>query len=347
MPTPVGLPARIESEDQLDDLLSAPPPEVVEAVARLDGDLLILGVGGKMGPSIARMATRAVREGGRSARVIGVSRFGSGDQRRRLESWGVETIACDLLEPGALAKLPPCRNVLYMAARKFGSQGAEWETWATNAFLAGDAARAFKDSRIVAFSTGNVYPLTPPADGGPAEDAPLGPVGEYAQSCLGRERMFEHVSRRYGTPVALIRLNYAVELRYGVLLDIARAVAAREPVEVRMGHANVIWQGDANACTLRAFGLCASPPAALNVTGPLVSVREAAQRLGELLGRPPFLVGIEERTALISSPAKCRALFGPPRVPLEAMLAWTAHWVKSGGPTLGKPTKFDVRDGAF
>lgn len=344
---PHALPARVETEDQLDDFLSAPTPEVVEAVGRLDGDWLVLGVGGKMGPSLARMAARAVREGGGKARVIGVSRFSSGDLRQRLERWGLETLPCDLLEPGALSRLPPCRNVLYMPARKFGSRGAEWETWATNAFLAGDAARTFKDSRIVAFSTGNVYPMTAPAGGGPVEDSPLRPVGEYAQSCLGRERMFEYFSRRNGTPVALIRLNYAVELRYGVLLDVARAVAAGEAIDVRMGHANVVWQGDANAYVLRAFSLCASPPAALNVTGPLVSIRQVAERFGELLGRRPFFVGLEERTALVSNPAKCHALFGAPRVPLDAMMAWTAHWVKSGGPTLGKPTKFEARDGAF
>lgn len=341
------LPPRIELEEQLEDILSTPPPEVVEAVARLEGDLLVLGIGGKMGPSLARMAARAAGEAGRKTRVIGVSRFSGGDLRKRLEAWGIETIACDLLDGDALPGLPRCPNVLYMPARKFGSEGAEWETWATNTFLAGDAARHFRGSRIVAFSTGNVYPLTPVASGGPMEESPTGPVGEYAQSCLGRERMFEYFSRRHGTPVTLIRLNYAVELRYGVLLDIARKVAGGEAIDLRTGHFNLIWQGDANAYTLRAFGLCASPPAALNVTGPLAAVREVAEQLGERLGRRPVFTGAQEPTALISNPAKCRALFGPPRVQLDALIDWTAHWVKSGGATLGKPTHFETRDGKF
>jgi nucleoside-diphosphate-sugar epimerase len=234
-----------------------------------------------------------------------------------------------------------------MPARKFGSRGAEWETWATNTFLAGDAARIFRGARIVAFSTGNVYPFTPADAGGPTEDAPTGPVGEYAQSALGRERLFEYFSRRDGTPVALIRLNYAVELRYGVLHDLARKVDAGEPIDLRMGHFNVIWQGDANAYVLRAFELCASPPAVLNVTGPPAAVRDVAARLGRHLGRAPVFAGAEEPTALLSDPSRCLARFGPPRVPLETLIAWTARWVKAGGASLDKPTHFEVRDGAF
>ena len=343
-----SLPPRIETEDQLDDVLSTPTAAATAALAGLDGDLLVLGIGGKMGPSLARMALRAFRAAGKpAARVIGVSRFSSGDLRSRLESWGIETIACDLLDGDALARLPRVSNVLYMPARKFGSAGAEWETWATNTFLAGEAARHFRDARIVAFSTGNVYPLNPVDGPGPAEDAPTGPVGEYAQSCLGRERMFEFFSRRHGTPVALLRLNYAVELRYGVLMDIAVRVAAGEPVDLRMGHANLIWQGDANAYSLAAFGLCASPPAVLNMTGPKVRVRDVAERLGAALGRVPVFTGSEEPTALISNPARCHRLFGPPAVSVDTMADWAAHWLKAGGRSLGKPTHFETRDGTF
>jgi nucleoside-diphosphate-sugar epimerase len=330
----------ITTEDQLDDLLSAPPPAVGEALARVDGDVLVLGAGGKMGPGLARMAARAGK------RVVGVSRFSDAALRRRLEGWGVATIACDLLEPGALARLPRCANVVYMPARKFGSAGAEWETWATNTFLAGEAARAFAGARIVAFSTGNVYPLWPVDSEGPAEDAPLGPVGEYAQSCLGRERLLEHFSRRDGTRMTLLRLNYAVELRYGVLADLARKIAAGLPIDLSMGHVNVIWQGDANAVALRALELVASPPAVLNVTGPLVRVRELAERLGQRLGKTPTFTGVEQATALISNAARCRALFGP-FLDLDTILEWVAHWVSHGGRSLGKPTKFETRDGRF
>jgi nucleoside-diphosphate-sugar epimerase len=337
----------IGTEDQLEEHLSRPPPALVQAFGALGGDLLVLGAGGKMGPSLARMAARAAREAGARMRVVAVSRFSDQVLRQQMEGWGIETIACDLLEPGALARLPRCPNVVYMPARKFGSAGAEWETWATNTYLAGEAARALAGARIVAFSTANVYPLGPVDRVGPDETAAPGPVGEYAQSCLGRERVLEYWSRRDGTPMALIRLNYAVELRYGVLVDLARKVAAGAPIDLSMGHANVIWQGDASACALLAFGLCAVPPAVLNVTGPAVRIREVAERLGDLMGRTPRFTGSEQSTALLSNAARCRGLFGEPRVPLETLLAWVAHWVTHGGSTLGKPTRFEVRDGRF
>jgi nucleoside-diphosphate-sugar epimerase len=336
----------IDSEDQLDELLSRPPAAVVELFARLDGDLLVLGAGGKMGPSLVRMAARAVVEAGVRKRIVAVSRFSDGALQARIEGWGVEAIACDLLEPGALGRLPRCPNVVYMPARKFGSAGAEWETWATNAYLPGEAARAFAGARVVAFSTGNVYPLWPVDGEGPDEAAAPGPIGEYAQSCLGRERILEYWSRRDGTPMTLLRLNYAVELRYGVLADLARKVATDTPIDLSMGHVNLIWQGDANAVALRAFGLCASPPAVLNVTGPLVRVRDLAERLGELMGRRPRLTGTEQPTALISNAGRCRALYGA-GLDVETMLGWVARWVGQGGSSLGKPTRFDVRDGRF
>jgi nucleoside-diphosphate-sugar epimerase len=341
------LPDRIGSEDRLEDLLSEPPSALVESLARLDGDLIVLGVGGKMGPSLARMVVRASRAAGSRRRVLGVSRFSDDGLRRRLEAWGIETLACDLLDVDALSRLPKCPFVVYMPARKFGSSGAAWETWATNTFLAGEAARVFRGARIVAFSTGNVYPLTP-ADGvGPAEEHPTGPVGEYAQSALGRERMFEYFSRRDGTPVVLLRLNYAVETRYGVVHDLARKITAGETVELGMGRFNLVWQGDANAYALRAFDLCSSPPAVLNVTGPILTVREVAVRLGRRLGRAPVFAGAEEPTALLSNPARCHALFGPPRVPADRIVDWTADWLAQGGRSLGKPTHFEVRDGMF
>lgn len=330
----------ITSDDQIDELLSRPPPAVTALLARLDGDLLVLGAGGKMGPTLARMAARAGK------RVVAVSRFGDPALRARLEVWGIETVACDLLAPGALDRLPRCRNVVYMAGRKFGSSGAAWETWATNVHLAGEAARAFAGSRFVAFSTGNVYPLWPVDGEGPDEASPPGPIGEYAQSCLGRERVLEHFSRRDGTPMALLRLNYAVELRYGVLVDLARKIAAGTPIELSMGHVNLIWQGDANAVALLALELVAVPPFVLNVSGPIVRVRDLAERLGVLLGREPRLTGTEQPTALVTNATRCRALHTP-TVDLDAMLAWVAAWISHGGGTLGKPTKFEVRDGQF
>jgi nucleoside-diphosphate-sugar epimerase len=337
----------IASEEALEERLSRPTPALVASFARLEGDLLVLGAGGKMGPSLARMALRAARDAGRSTRVVAVSRFSDPAVRQRLEGWGLETIACDLLIPGALEALPACENVVYMPARKFGSAGAEWETWATNTYLAGEAARAFPRARMVAFSTGNVYPLWPVGEAGPDESSPAAPIGEYAQSCLGRERVLEHFSRRNGTPLALLRLNYACELRYGVLADLARKIAAGTPVDLTMGHANVIWQGDANAWALLALTLCASPPVVLNVTGPMVRVRDVAKALGARLGRAPAFTGAEQPTALLSDARRCHALLGPPAVPVDTMLDWIAAWVAAGGGSLGKPTKFEVRDGRF
>lgn len=338
----------IRTEEELEDLLSQPSEADACAMARMEGDLLVLGVAGKMGPSLARRAVRACEKAGVRKRVTGVARFSDAGTRAHLESWGIETIAADLLAPGALAALPDAPNVVFMAARKFGSTGNEGLTWAMNTFLPGLVAERYRNSRIVAFSTGNVYPLTPVLHGGPTEDSPVGPVGEYAQSCLGRERMFDHFSRQYGTPVTLLRLNYAVELRYGVLVDIGRKVFARCPVDLRMGHANVIWQGDANSVCLRSFELCASPPALLNLTGPeLVSVRWAAKRFGERFGIEPVLENSESETALLSNASRCQRLFGYPTVSVEQMIDWIAEWIAQGGSTLNKPTHFETRDGKF
>jgi nucleoside-diphosphate-sugar epimerase len=340
--------APIGSIDELEDRLSEPPAAVVEVFSRLEGDVLVLGAGGKMGPSLARMAARAARAAGSDTRIYAASRFPERALRDRLTGWGITPLVCDLAQPGAIGRLPYCSNVVFMAGRKFGSVGSEWETWASNVFLASEAARSFPRARIVAFSTGNVYPLWPISrPEGPNEETAPGPVGEYAQSCLGRERMFEYFSRRNGTLVTLLRLNYAVELRYGVLLDIATRVWTGQVVRLDMGHANVIWQGDASAYALQTFDLCSTPPAVLNVTGPLVRVRDVAEELGRLLDRPVHFQGTEATTALLSNPAECHARFGPPRLPFATLLAWIAHWVRADGPTLGKPTGYEIRDGRF
>ena len=334
----------IRSEEQLEDILSAPSHADMDALAALAGDLLILGIAGKMGPSLAHRARRAAPH----KRIVGVARFSNPAVKAQLESWGIETITADLLEPGALDHLPDAANVIYMAARKFGSTGNEGLTWAMNTFLPGLVAERFRAARIVAFSTGNVYPFAQVMRGGPDESTPAAPVGEYGQSALGRERMFEYFSAVRGTPIALLRLNYAIELRYGVLLDIGQKVFERRPVDLRMGHANVIWQGDANSVCLRAFALCQSPPAVLNVTGPeTVAVRWVAQRFGERFGVEPILEGSESETALLSNAARCHKLFGYPSVSVDQMIEWIADWIGMGGPTLSKPTHFEVRDGRF
>lgn len=343
-----GLPWLIEDEAALDEVLSRPGDRLIEAMRALPGDLLILGVGGKMGPTLARLAKRASEAAGSKRRIIGVSRFSQAEQRRRLEDWGVETISCDLMDEAGLAALPDVENIVFMAGRKFGSTGAEAATWAMNAYLPGLVARRFARSRFVIFSSGNIYHLTPIGYGGATENDPTSPVGEYAQSVLARERLFEYFSREQGTLVTTVRLNYAIDLRYGVLFDIAQKVFQGQPVDVTMGHANVIWQGDANSCVLQAFSLCATPPQIINLTGPeTVSVRWAALRFADYFGKPATIVGSEAPTALLSNAARCFSLFGYPSVPLETMIRWIAHWIEVGGTSLGKPTHFETRDGKF
>jgi nucleoside-diphosphate-sugar epimerase len=335
------------TEDQLDDLLSDPPAGVVETLGRLAGDIIVLGVAGKMGPSLARMARRGSDAAGVRRRVIGVARFSAGGEEA-LRAHGIETIRCDLLDADAVARLPDAANVVFMAARKFGSTGDEATTWAINSYLPGVVGRRYRDSRIVAFSTGNVYPLVPVDCGGSREtDAPR-PVGEYAMSALGRERVFEYFSRAFGTPVALIRLNYACDLRYGVLVDLARRVWAGELIDLGMGHFNTIWQGDANAMTLRAFDHVSSPPWVVNVTGSgRLSVRAVGDRFGALLGRPVRFTEAEADTALLSDARRGIETLGPLRVNAEQLIEWVAAWVAAGGRALGKPTRFEARDGAF
>jgi len=334
-------------EDELDAALSEPTPGVIEALARSPGDVVLLGAAGKMGPSLARMARRAADVLGDRRRVIAVSRF-SGGGEEAFTAHGVETLRCDLLDEAQLAALPDAPNVVYMPGRKFGSTADASTTWAVNCYLPALVCKKYRTSRVVAFSTGNVYPLTPVESGGPTESDPPDPVGEYGMSALGRERMFEFFSRTLGVPVSVIRLNYACDLRYGVLVDLARKVFAGEPVDVSMGHFNTIWQGDANAMTLRAFEHAAVPPRVFNVTGPeVLAVRSVCERFGELMGKPVRFTGTEAATALLSNAAGAYASIGPPRVPAGRLVEWVADWVARGGRLLGKPTHFETRDGRF
>ncbi|MCU0247756.1 MAG: NAD(P)-dependent oxidoreductase [Bryobacter sp.] len=332
---------------ELDTLLAVPAATDIEAMGRLDGPLLVLGAGGKMGPTLAARAALAAREAGSPHPVIAVSRFTEAAGREWLEQLGVRTIGADLLAPGALEALPDAPNVIFMAARKFGSSGQPSLTWTTNALLPGLAARRYSKSRIVAFSTGNVYAFTPVDSGGPDESTPLDPVGEYAWSALARERLFEQAAID-GARVALVRLNYACDLRYGVLHDLARKILERTPIDLAMGHVNLIWQGDANSVAIRLLDHAASPALAVNVTSPgTYAVRDLAARLAERLGVEPVFVGKEAPTALLSNASLMVRLLGAPATPLEWMLDATAEWLRQGGRSLGKPTKFQVRDGAF
>ncbi|MBN1639793.1 MAG: epimerase [Anaerolineae bacterium] len=340
----VQLPVSFDSVEALEEFLSRPSVEVVEAVRQLEGDVLILGAGGKMGPTLATMAQRAVQASGIERRVIAVSRFSDQEVAGRLRAHGVETVACDLMAPGAIDALPEVRNLIYMVGHKFGATGQEGLTWTLNAFLPGLVARRYREAQAVVFSSGNVYPLTPLASATCREDVAPGPIGEYAQSVLGRERVYS----RLGGRSTLFRLNYAVELRYGVLVDIAQRVWAGEPVDVHMGYVNVIWQGDANAYALRALRLASTPPCVLNVTGPeLLSVRSLALQFGELMGRTPVCAGSEAPDALLSTAQKAFTLLGYPKVPVGKVIQWVAAWVMGGGLTHAKPTKFQVRDGRF
>jgi nucleoside-diphosphate-sugar epimerase len=343
-----ALPDTISNVDVLDDWLSRPSPACIAALARFPGDIVVLGVAGKMGPTLARMTVRATEAAGVKRRVIGVARFSDPDVLRRLETWGVETITADLLDGNQLTNLPDAPLVVYLAGRKFGSTGQESLTWAMNVWLPGLVGERYRHSRIVALSTGNVYGNVPVSSGGATESAPRNPVGEYAMSCLGRERMFEHVSATYGTRVALIRLNYACELRYGVLVDLALKVWTGQPIDLTMGHFNVLWQADANALALAAFEACASPASIVNVTGPeILSIRDVCERFGQLFGREPQFVGEPARDALLNNATGALARWGSPRVPPDVLMMWVADWIRRDGPLLNKPTHFEVRDGKF
>lgn len=344
----LALPDAIEDERQLEELLARPSPADVAFARTLSDDVLVLGAGGKMGPSLARRVRRAFEAAGVRRRVIAVSRFSEPGLAQALERDGIDVVRCDLLDPDQVARAPLVGNVLYLAGRKFGSTDRPDLTWAHNTLVPLHVARRFAASRIVAFSSGNVYPPVPASSSGARETDGLGPVGEYAQSCLGRERVFEYHSHEHGTPGVLFRLFYAVDLRYGTLVDVARRVLAGQAVDLAVGRVNAIWQGDANSYAFRALALAESPPRPLVVTGPVpVAVRDAAERFGALFGRPPRFEGTEGPLSLLGDSSLCVSLLGPPEVSLDRLVAWTAAWVQVGGRSLGKPTKFERVDGRF
>ncbi|HVW60524.1 MAG TPA: NAD-dependent epimerase/dehydratase family protein [Puia sp.] len=328
--------------------LLEPSGILVRDIARLEGDIIILGAGGKMGPALAKLARQAIDKAGTGQKVIAVSRFSESGTADDLQQDGIETISADLLDDRQLQSLPDIKNVLYLAGTKFGTTGKEPFTWAMNAYLPGRVAEKFRDSNIVVFSTGNVYPLTPVVLGGPTETYPPEPLGEYAQSCLGRERIFQYSSEKYNTPVLIYRLNYANDVTYGVLLEIGRSVMTGKPIDLRMGNVNVIWQGDANEIALRSLLYCSTPPRILNVTGPeTLSVRWVAGQFGQLLKNTPIFLHEEQSTALLSNASECTRLFGYPRVSPLKMIELLAEWLQQGGKTIDKATHFQERSGKF
>ncbi|MFN0122492.1 MAG: NAD-dependent epimerase/dehydratase family protein [Blastocatellia bacterium] len=338
----------IETETQLEDILSAPNAADIDLLRRLSGNLVIAGAAGKMGLSLARRAKRAADTAGARVRVIAVSRFSTPPSRDEFNAAGIETIACDLLDRRAVDSLPDSGNVLFLAGRKFGSSDRTDLTWASNTLVPAHVATRYREARIVVFSTGNVYPFVSPASGGSRETDAPDPRGEYAQSCLARERVFEYFSREWGTRCLHFRLNYATDLRYGVLADIARKVSGNQPVDLTVGHFNTIWQGDANSYALRSLELCETPPRILNVTGAeIVSVRAVAEYFARRFGRAAQFTGADRGVALLSNAAACAQSFGAPAVSRETLCEWVAHWIESGGRSLNKPTKFEVTDGRF
>ncbi|MEP7110875.1 MAG: NAD-dependent epimerase/dehydratase family protein [Ferruginibacter sp.] len=328
--------------------LLEPSADLVADIVKIDGDILILGVGGKMGPALARLAKQAIDKAGVIKKVIGVARFSEPGLQEELNREGIETICADLLEDGQLQSLPEVKNVLYLAGTKFGTTGKESFTWAMNSYLPGRVAEKFRNSRIVVFSSGNLYHLTPVTYGGATEERSPEPVGEYAQSCLGRERLFQYFAAKYNTPVLIYRLNYANDVSYGVLLEIAKSVKENKPVDLSMGNVNVIWQGDANEIALRAFLYCETPSKILNVTGPeTVSIRWLGGQFGKMFGKNPVFINEELPTALLNNAAESFRLFGYPKVPLKTMMEVIAGWINKGGKTLNKPTHFQERQGQF
>lgn len=337
-----------DSIEGLEELLSRPSELAVRTLGELEGDVLVLGVGGKMGPTLARMAKRASDQAGVQRRVIGVSRFSDQDVRRRLEDWGVETIACDLLQQDEIESLPSVPNVVFMAGMKFGATGNPSLTWAMNCYVPALVCQRFRDSRIVAFSSGNVYPMVPVDSTGSTEDDLPQPVGEYAMSVLGRERICEHFSVTHGTPAAILRLNYATELRYGVLFDIGQDVFAGRPVDLTMSKVNVIWQADANAMALVALAHTSSPARTINVAGSeLVRVRDVAEKFGRLMNKPVQFTGEEGPRAYLNDGRSGQRLLGEATVDADQMIQWIADWVARGGESLGKPTHFQAQDGKY
>jgi nucleoside-diphosphate-sugar epimerase len=339
-----NLPETISDIAALDELLCRPSQALIDDLQKAEGDIMILGVAGKMGPTLAGLAKAALP----NRRIIGVARFSDASVKAWLKARGIETINCDLLDESAIKSLPKVQNIIFMAGRKFGAEGDPSLTWAMNAHVPALVAQAFAGSRIVAFSTGCVYPFVAVNGKGANEALPPDPPGEYAQSCVGRERMFEYFSRQFATPGRLFRLNYAIDMRYGVLHDIATRILTGQPIDVSLGHVNFIWQGDASAQALRCLAHCDTPTSPINVSGhEILGVRDLAAKLGALLGREPIIVGTEEPTAWLTDTSKATKLFGLPIVDTARLIAWTADWVARSMPSLGKPTKYEVRDGRY
>ena len=347
--TASALPDRFADVEALEDFMTEPSPGLVADLARVDGDIIVLGVGGKMGPTLARMAKRAAP----GKRVIGVARFSDRSLLSRLQSQGIECIACDLLDRAALERLPNVadgvRNVVFMAGHKFGAAENAALTWMMNVGVPMMVAETYREARIVAFSTACVYPFVPVDGPGASEATPAEPpAGDYANSCVGRERMFEYGSRKHGTPGRLVRLSYAIDTRYGVLHDVATAVYGGVTPDLAMGHADVIWQGDANDQSLRLLAHCTTPASPINITGPEhTSIRWLAGEFGKRFGVTPKLSGTEAPTAWLEDTTESQRLFGRPRVPIDRMIDWVADWVARGQPGLGKPTHFSTRDGKY
>ena len=335
-------------EAGVEELLSRPTAGVLASLEKLPGDIVILGVAGKMGVTLSMMARRALDEIGRKDKVIGVARFSDPGAAKKLNDAGIETAKCDLLDREQVLGLPDAPNVLFLAGQKFGTSSGPELTWAMNTLVPANACEKYSTSRIVAFSTGCVYPLAPVNSGGPREDTPLGPPGDYANSCVGRERIFTYFSKKNNTPVSIYRLNYAIDFRYGVLLDVAQKIFNDEEFDVTMGHANVIWQGDANAQAIQCLEHASTPPNVFNVTGPeTVSLRALALRFAERFGKEAKITGEEAPTAWLNNAGKAHRTFGYPNVSLDQMIDWVAQWVQQGGSTLGKPTHFEEREGKF
>ncbi|MHB9131522.1 MAG: NAD-dependent epimerase/dehydratase family protein [Armatimonadota bacterium] len=338
------LPKSVNTVPELDELLSRPSAGLIDFMKTLEGDIMILGAGGKVGPTLTRTAKRAIEAAGVKKDVIAVDVV----PMPGLEADGIKTLKCDMLDMDAVNTLPKVENIIYMIGRKFGSTGSESLTWALNVMVPYNVARAFTSSRIAAFSTGCVYPVLHVGTGGATEETPVGPIGEYAQSCLGRERMFDYFAETKGERVAHIRLNYAIDLRYGVIYDLANRVFNGEPVDVTTGYANVIWQGDASNQIIQCLGLASAPAKPINITGPeIISIRETAEKCGKFLNKPVSFSGNENGMGYLSNSAYATKLFGAPTVSVDQMVEWTCQWIAIGGENLGKPTHFETQDGKY
>ncbi|MGQ0601902.1 MAG: NAD-dependent epimerase/dehydratase family protein [Anaerolineales bacterium] len=341
---PVSLPTHFEDVKSLEEFMSRPSATLISDLARIEGDILILGAGGKMGPTLARMARRAAP----NKNIVAVARFSESGLPDRLKAHDIECLKADLLDRSAIEALPKLPNVIYMAGQKFGTSSNASQTWAMNVAVPFMVAEAFRASRLVVFSTGCVYPYMDVNGPGASEDTPtIPPSGDYANSCVGRERMFEYASRKYSTAGRFVRLSYAIDMRYGVLFDIAHNVLAGQPQDLSMSQVNVIWQGEANEQSLRLLTHCTAPISGINITGPRVSVRWLAEQFGQRFGRRPVFSGAEAGTAWVFDISLSQRLLGPTQIGIETMLDWVTHWVASGNPSLGKPTHFDTRDGRY